>query len=297
MDASPPARPGIGPAKTRERRAPRWLVPLGMPVAAVLLVTFFVFLRFPFDRFRQELGIEAGRALGAQVEIGRLDPSLGIAGPGFVARDVRIRWPQGEQAEIARAALRPAWSLSWLRGTPAVHVNADSDVGAMKGAFTLGETPAFDGRLSAVDLGRLPLAGLMRGAQLDGEIDLDGALELRPTGPVGEATFESRDGSIASDQLPVAIPYQTLRGAVHFGEDGSIRLEDVILAGPMLSARVAGGTGPGPSLLLAPLELDVHLEVSDRQIRPVLTGSGLRLKPDGSVDLQIRGNLAAPVIR
>jgi type II secretion system protein N len=289
--------PGGAPSARGEPRLPRALLLLGVPLATVLLVSFFVFLQFPFDRFREGLASQAGAALDAQVEIGALEPSFGLGGPGFVARDVRIRWRDGEQAAVSRAALRPAWSTAWLRGSPALHVDADSDVGAVKGAITLGEAPAFDGRLAAVDVGRLPLEAFAGGARVDGRLDLEGDLEFGPAGPVGEASFESRDGSIAGARLPIAIPYATLRGAVRFGEDGSITLEDVDLAGPMLSARVQGGTGPGPDVLLAPLELDVHLEVTDRNIRPVLAAQGLRLRPDGTLDLRIRGNLAAPVIR
>jgi hypothetical protein len=114
---------------------------------------------------------------------------------------------------------------------------------------------------------------------------------------VGETHFVARGGSLSAPQLPIALPYEELRGRVAFGEDGSLTLDDVALEGPMLSAELSGGTQPGPSLWLAPLELDVHVEVSDRNLRPTVRSAGLRLGPDGSADLRVRGNLAAPVIR
>lgn len=291
MSAPPPS-----PAR-RERRIPRWLLVLGVPIVGVLLVAFFVFLQFPFDRFRDTLARQAGLALGAEVQIGGLDPAFSLGGPGFVARDVLVRWPDGEKAMVERAALRPAWSPSWLRGQPALHVDADSDLGTVDGAFTLGEAPAFDGALEAVALGRLPLERWLGGAQVEGRLDLEGDLSVTEAGPVGRVSFESRDGSVATAQLPIAIPYETLVGALDFADDGSIAIEDVTLEGPMVSASVAGGAKASPSLLLAPLEIDVRLEVRDPNLRPAFSASGVRLGRDGSVELKIRGNLAAPVIR
>lgn len=279
------------------RRFPRWLLVLGAPIAAFLLIGFFVFLRFPFDRFQGSVATSASQMLGAQVEIGRLDPAFTLGGPGFEARDVRIRWPDGHKALVSKATLRPAWSLSWLAGTPSFHLHAESDLGGVDGAFVIGDAPRFGGRLEAVELGRLPLASMLRGADLDGRLDLDGDLELTPKGLIGEARFESRDGSIAAQQLPVAMPYERLDGEVRFNEDGSIELIGVELEGPMVSARIEGGTGPSPTVFLAPLEIDVRLEVRDPNLRPAMQATGIRLEADGTADLRIRGNMTAPEIR
>lgn len=297
MTADPPARPAADAARASDRRFPRGLLVVGVPLAALLLITLFVFLRFPFDRFRESLAQGAGRTLGATVVIDRLDPSLRLGGPAFVMHGVRVRWPDGRAAAVQRATLRPAWSTAWLGGTPALHVDADSDLGAIVGTFVLGEAPAFDGRLESVALARLPIEALLRGTRLDGRLDFDGDLALRDGRPVGEARFESRDGSVSSPQLPIAIPYERLGGRVRFDADGSLELSDVALDGPMISARIRGGTGPSPTLLLAPLDVDVHLEVSDPTLRPALAAAGVRLGPDGAVDLKIRGNMASPVVR
>jgi type II secretion system protein N len=278
-------------------RLPRWLLVLGVPLAGIVLVVLFVFLQFPFERFRDGVARQAGTALGAQVVIGELAPTWTVGGPGFVARDVQIRWPDGARAQVEEARVRPAWSPSWMTGAPALHVDARSDVGAVRGTVTVGEEPAFDGRLEGVDLDRLPIERFARGAALDGILDLDADLVLRAAGPVGTARFDARDGSLAARQLPIAVPYTALRGHVELPGDGSLALDGVALEGPMISATVEGGTRPGPSLWLAPLELDVHLEVSDRNLRPTVRSAGVRLGPDGSADLKVRGNLAAPVVR
>ncbi|HKJ25118.1 MAG TPA: hypothetical protein VKB65_09875, partial [Myxococcota bacterium] len=107
MTAPSHASPGPSPAGDGPR-LPRWLLVLGVPVAGLLLVAFFVFLQFPFERFREVLAGQTGAALGADVTIGALDPALTVGGPGFVARDVRIRWPGGDAASVAEAGLRPA---------------------------------------------------------------------------------------------------------------------------------------------------------------------------------------------
>jgi type II secretion system protein N len=295
-DRSPTAGGGAEAAPGGPR-LPRWLLVLGVPLAGLVLTVFFVFLQFPFDRFRDGLARQAGAALGAQVAIGELAPAWTVAGPGFVARSVQVRWPDGGRARVEEARVRPAWSLSWMTGTPALHVDARSDVGAVRGTVTMGEEPGFDGRLQGVSLDRLPIERYARGATLDGTLDLDADLVLRAAGPAGTARFDARDGSLAAQQLPIAVPYAALRGHVELPGDGSLTLDGVALEGPMISATVEGGTRPGPSLWLAPLELDVHVEVSDRNLRPTVRSAGLRLGPDGSADLRVRGNLAAPVIR
>jgi type II secretion system protein N len=294
----PPARGGARAARPGgEPRLPRWLLVLGVPVLGVLLVAFFVFLQFPFERFRDVLAMQTGAALGAEVEIGGLDPALTVGGPGFVARDVRIRWPSGESAAVAEASLRPAWSASWLGGSPSFRLDADSDLGGVAGTLTVGAAPGFDGRLVGVALARLPLERFTQGASFDGELDLEADLRWREGMPVGETRFQARSGSMSAPQLPIALPYDELRGEIRFGDDGSLTLEDVTLDGPMVSAEVSGGTQPGPTLWIAPLALDVHLEVSDRNLLPTLRSSGLRLGPDGTTDLRVRGSLAAPSVR
>ena len=65
----------------------------------------------------------------------------------------------------------------------------------------------------------------------------------------------------------------------------------------MISAQLEGGTQAGPSLWIAPLELDIRLQVSDRNLQPALRSAGLRLTRDGSAELKVRGSLAAPVVR
>ncbi|MBW2316582.1 MAG: type II secretion system protein GspN [Deltaproteobacteria bacterium] len=296
-ETSPQTSRGAAQPAGSDARFPRWLLVLGVPIVAVLLVAFFVFLQFPFDRFSEILAGQTGAALGADVTIGGLDPTLTVGGPGFVARDVQIRWPGGERATVAAASLRPAWSTSWLGGSPSFLLDAESDIGGVAGQVTVGAAPGFDGRFTGVDLDRLPLERFAQGAALDGALDLDADLEWRDGAPVGEVDFLARDGSVATSQLPFALPYDELRGRIEFGDDGALTLEGVALEGPMISAQLEGGTQAAPSVWIAPLELDIHLQVSDRNLQPTLRSAGLRLAPDGSAELKVRGSLSAPIVR
>jgi len=295
--AAPTDPPPAHRAPAAPARLPRWLLALVVPLAAVGLVGLFVFLRFPFDRFGDVLARQTGEALGAEVALGELYPRWTVAGPGLVARAVAIRWPDGSRARVEEASLRPAWSLAWLEGSAALRLDAASDIGAIAGTLSVGAAPGFEGRLEGVKLARLPLDRFAAGASLDGTLDLQADLHWRARRPVGDARFAARDGSLAAPSLPIALPYDALHGRIRFGDDGAVALEDVSLEGPMVSAQAHGGTGPGPSLWLAPLRLDVHLEVSDRNLRPTFRSAGLALGPDGSVELRVRGNLAAPVVR
>jgi type II secretion system protein N len=176
-------------------------------------------------------------------------------------------------------------------------VDAEADLGSASGTLVLDEPVGWDGKLRGVALDRLPLDRLGGGLSLRGRLDLDADLRFAGRGPVGEARFEARDGSVQAGALPMAIPYAELRGQLRFGEDGSLDVDGVALDGPMISARVDGGAAAGPSPWTAPLDLDVRLEVSDRNIRPALRSAGLRLRPDGTVDMKVRGTLAQPVVR
>ena len=89
---------------------------IGVVLAGVLLVGFFIHRGFPYDRLRAPIAAELSRAMGREVAIREVGPTFQLAGPGLVAHDARVSWGDGETLRIERAAVRPAWSLSWLRG-------------------------------------------------------------------------------------------------------------------------------------------------------------------------------------
>jgi type II secretion system protein N len=238
------------------------LVRLALPVAALLLTVVFSVALFPWQRLDARLVRLLEDATGAQVSVGDLGPGLGLAGPRIEAHDVRLRWPP-EPAELALdlVRVRPAWSLSWLRGDPALHVELAGEVGRLAGTVWPGGQPAFDGRLQDVDPTRLPprlLGGVFPPVtgRLSAEVELATGDGLRPTGRVA---LDARDGSLVVPGSPVAIPFDALGGRLDLAPDGAARLEDVRLEGPLVSLSAAGRIGAAPAWGRAPLELDVEL--------------------------------------
>lgn len=286
------AEPG---AETEPRRLPggvRWVL---LPLACLLLFLVFSHLQFPYERFREPAGRQLAEATGAQVEIAELAGGVGLAGPRLVARSVALRWPDGASLALDRAWIRPAWSLSWLRGNPAMHLSAEGPIGRAALALWPGPPTQIEGELSSLQLGRLPLGALAGELPVEGLLDAELALTDGSRGLHGRVRFEARDGSLAAPELPVAIPYDSLRGALTRGEDGAVEVESLELEGPLLTLSAQGRVGAAPSLRNAPLDLDVEVVSVDPQIASALRPYGIR--PDGGGRLALRGTLGAPRIR
>lgn len=278
-------------------RGARRLQRLGIPLAALLLVGFFVLLGFPWDRVRDLVALRLGQATGSRVVMRQLGPTLFLLGPGVVARDVVASWPDGRRLELERARVRPAFSLAWLRGRPALGLDLAAPVGRTRGTLVTGPQPRFDGSVRGLDLALLPLQQVLPGASLEGRADLEAALELRPDGPRGELQFVAQEGSLTIPGLPLALPYTTLRGTLQFRDETALELESLVLEGPMLAAQASGSVGRAPRLAMAPLALVLRLQASDASLRPMLASAGLRVGPDGSAEVQISGTPSQPVLR
>ncbi len=267
-----------------------------LALLALAVVGVFVLLGFPYDALRGRLATAAARATGAQVAIGSLAPGLGLGGPRLVARDVTVRWPDGGVLHLERAGLRPAWSLGWLRGRPALAMGLRGDWGRVDGTAYLG-APGFDGRIRELDLDRLPVARWRPGADLDGT--LDAALDLVRDGAalVGTTTFEARDGLVGLPELPLAVPYARLRGELRFGAGSLAEVIALDLEGPMLNLSLQGTVGEARILERAPLRLAGRLQVSDPAIRDVFVAQGIALDRNGARDFRVAGTLGAPEVR
>ena len=294
MEARRPARatsavaghPSLPP---RVRRA-------GLAAAAVFLTAFFFVMSFPWDRLGDVTAARAGQLLGADVAVAHLRTSW-LPLPGFRASGVRVHWPDGRSLELDQASVRPAFSSAWLRGRPALFVAVAAAVGTARGTVVTGGPPAFAGRLGVPALARLPLATFVPELSLDGRADADVDLRLLPDGPRGEARFEAHDGSLALPGLPVALPYTALRGQLDFTDAAWVEVRSLSLEGPMLAADAKGSVGRAPLPQLAPLDLELHVQVRDASLRPALAGAGLRLGPDGAATLRLRGTPQRPLLQ
>lgn len=278
-------------------RLPRSLLWIGVPVAGVVLVGFFFLLGFPYDLVRDALAAQLSAASGAQVAIQRLGPGLSPFGPELVADGVQVTLSDGTPLQVEHARLRPAWSLSWFSGTPALALDLAAPEGHLVGTAWIGSEPGFDGELRDVALARLPLQRFVPDLVLAGVANLDVDLRSGEDGPLGQLTLEARDGSVGIPGLPVDLPYATLDGHADLGGESRVRVDRLVMDGPMLWVEASGTLGRGPRPETSPLEASLRLEVREQSVRPMLSGFGVRLDAQGRADVTIAGTPARPVVR
>lgn len=267
-----------------------WIAAAGAPLTLAFAVAGFP--REPLARF-----LEARLArTGLRVAIESAGPSLHLAGVGVTARGVRAEPPGAAPLRFERLMLRPGWSLSWLRGRPALRVELDGPQGGAEGIARLGRGGGFAGDLVQVDLGALPLASAWPGVSIEGRADAALDLSQGLDGPEGFLSFDAHSGVLTLPGLAMAIPYETLTGDLQLGGETWLQVRSLSLAGPMLEARVSGSIGKAPEFQLAPLQLQIQLE-AEPAVRSALAAEGLRLGSDGGVRIRVTGTPARPVAR
>ena len=270
--------------------------PLWLAALALGLILLFVTLGFPYERLSSFVSSRVGELTGARVTIRELGPSLHLAGPGFTGKGIHATLASGRSLEFDRAVMRPAWSLSWLRGRAAIYTQLEGPVGSAVGVFTTGVGGGYAGELLAADLARLPLVALWPGASFEGQVDAEIDVRREPGGPQGWASFDAVDGSIALAGFPLAVPFEQLSGSLRFGEDAFLEIETVTLDGPLLSAEVTGRVEKALAFDRAPLHLQIQL-TAEPAIRSALRAAGVRLGEDGTARVRIGGSPSRPTVR
>ncbi len=296
MTAQPFKSPRPGSAAGASE-LPAWVFRRAIPFGAAALTLFFVVAGFPYERLAPAAAARISAATGARVSIVDLGPTLGLLGLGIHAAGVRIAWPDGSALELDDLRVRPAWSLAWLRGRPALAVSASGPLGRAEGTAIVAGEPGFDGRVSDLDLSKLPIAGFVPGASIEGRGGAVGDVALGPAGVRGSLALDAKDGSIALPNLPVALPYTTLRGDVKMTDAALLEISALELDGPLLALRVNGSVGRAAIAPASPLNLEVHVQAKDAAVRPLLAQAGLRVGDDGSADLRLTGTAAQPLLR
>jgi type II secretion system protein N len=278
------------------QQLPRRMVRIGLPLASLVLVLLFMLILFPYGRFRDIAVARLAQATGASVSLDELDGGISIGGPSVSATNLLLRWPDRRELLLERARVRPAWSFSWLRGEPALHLQVEGPAG--RAAGTVWQIPdlAFAGRVQGVELSLLPVDPLADPLPLLGRLDARIDLSAGPSGPTGSIRFESWDGSIALPQIPFGIPFQELRGDVERAESGSIEVREFQLEGPMLSATAQGSIGASHGPEEGTLDLEGELVVVDPAVRQMVEPYGVRFDPDGTARFRISGTLSRPVL-
>jgi type II secretion system protein N len=266
-----------------------------LAAAGTLLTLAFVIADFPEETLARFLEARLSRT-GLRVAIESAAPSLHLVGLGITALGVRAAPPGGEALRFDRLVLRPGWSLSWLRGRPALWVELEGPLGGAEGLATLGPGGGFAGDLIGVDLRALPLASAWPGVALDGRADAALDLSQGLDGPEGFASFEAQAGSLTLPGFALAVPFETLTGDLQLGGETLLQVRSLALAGPMLKAEVSGSIGKAPEFQLAPLQLQIQLS-AEPSVRSALASEGLRLGSDGSVRLRVTGTPGRPLAR
>jgi type II secretion system protein N len=269
---------------------------LAIGAAAVALTSFFLVAGFPYDSLAPRAAAAIESATGAHVAIGRLDVVFAWFVPQLKASDVDVTWPGGQHASFQRLRVRPAWSLSWLGGQPALVVALRSQLGDLDGTVVGGAAPSFDGALRNVSLALLPLQDLAAGTQLDGRVDAQVDVQMAEAGPQGTVHFDAKQGSLTLPLLPIGLPFDTLRGDVVLGGEMLAKLSAFNLAGPLVGLTASGTIGHSPALPLSPLALSARIEAREPAVRSMLQSQGIALDASGAAAVEISGTLGDPQV-
>jgi type II secretion system protein N len=285
------------PAGIDDDELPREVRVVWIPLACVLLVVVFFLAGLPTDRIGKLASQKLGGALGTRVTIGELGPGISLSGPVLAASDVRIELPGGAALVFAHARVRPAFSLRWLRGQPALAIDATGEAGSIHGTVFPSGKRGFEGTLADVDLARLPLGGALPQGSFEGRATATGDIHWLADGPMGAFELVARDGSLSLPALPIALPYATLRATIAMTDAALADVQSFALDGPMVAATITGTVGRAPVLTAAPLALEARIETREASLRPMLQSAGLRPDANGVATVKVGGSIGQPSVR
>ena len=264
----------------------------------VLLFALFAILLFPWDALGRRVAWEINRVSAAQVEVNALSPAISARGPVLRANDVSIRHPAVDRVQIFTLEIAPRFSTSWFGGEPTIRIWAETGLGTADGVLRLGEAPAYVGRVSDVELSRLPLRLDTSNLQLAGRLEADADVALDPGGTLrGRVEFESPSLRIQTSMLPVQIPFSRTTGVVEILESGATRISDVVLEGDVVAGTIEGEIGLVHRSQSPPLDLRADLQVLDETLKRLAPSAGLRLGPDGTLAVRVSGTAADPKLQ
>ena len=269
---------------------------IAIPLAALLFLIFLVLL-FPWDSLGRRIAWEISRVSGARVDVPNLAPALTARGPVLRARDVTIEHPAVDRVRLSELEIAPRFSTSWLSGDPTLRIWARTGLGHVDGVLRLGGEPAYRGRVSEVEIERLPLRLDATDVRLAGRIEADADVALDPNGTLqGRVDFESANLMIQSAQLPLAIAFSAARGGIEILENGATRIDSVELEGDVVEGELSGEIGLVHRSQSPPLDMTGRLVIHDPTLRQLAPGAGLLLSAGGEAEIRVSGTVDAPRI-
>ena len=267
---------------------------LALPIA-LLLIVLFVAILFPWDAVARRLSFEIASATGSQITIGQLRPSLSARGPVLAAQDVVIEHPAVERVRIDLLEIAPRFSTSWFGAVPTLRIWADSELALVDGVLTLGDLPAYVGRVTRIEIEKLPLRLEASGLGIFGRLDANADIVLDPGGfMTGRVDFESPELLIQSSQLPIAIPFTRAAGVIEILASGATRIESLALEGNVLEGTLSGEIEMAHRSQSPPINLQAQVRIVQPDMRGMASAAGIDLSSSGEADLQLSGTLDAP---
>ncbi len=267
---------------------------LTVPLVAIMILIFIVF-RFPWDAVGRRVAWEISRVSGARVDVSELAPGLSARGPVLRAREVMIQHPAIDRVRVSEFEIAPRFSSSWLSAEPTLRVFARTDLGHADGVLRLGESPAYAGRVTEVDLARIPLRLQASALELAGRLDADADVSLDPGGTLaGRVDFESPSLEVKLPMLPIPLRFHRTVGTVEILDSGDTRISEVRFEGDALEGSLAGEIGLVHRSQSPPIDLEAEIQIKDPTLRSLAPSAGIRLDGAGRAHIVMSGTVDDP---
>ena len=275
---------------------PRPLIAIGVPFVGVLLIAFFLIRGFPYDKLGELIANRIEQSHGIHLAIGDVGPVLQLAGPALESTQLRAQFPNRLPLQIDRALVRPAWSLSWLTGEPALHVELESPSGRADGTLRWNGVASWVGTIRDARPELPPIADWIPIGGLEGILEATLDVSVGELGLEGLVEFEVRDGSISLPGLAVPLPFESLTGAINLGGDAYAKVTSLSFEGPFASGSGSGKIGRAERLDQAPIGFEFQLDIKP-SLSLAVSAAGVKVNPGGDAVAKISGTVAKPKIR
>ena len=276
-----------------------WRRRIAVALAVCGTVLTLAALSFPYERIAYALSARSQAWTGMTLEIGELGPAVSWGGVGFEAKQARITPPGAAPLLVPRLFIRPSWTVGWLTGQPSLSFDLDGGaLGRLEGSASLGRAGRWQTRFEEIQVEALPLQlavpGLAMSGTLTGEVDL--TVDERGA-PQGAVAFAFSNGDLSAPGLPLALPFERLKGDILLGGEVLATVQDLTVESPLLQARIQGTVARAPRRGAEPLALVMELERVGPMLQPCLRQLDVPLARKGTTRLEITGTLGRPTFR
>jgi hypothetical protein len=226
---------------------------------------------------------------------GNVGPALQLAGLALEGTQLRVAFPNRSPQQIDRALIRPAWSLSWLAGEPAFHVELESPSGSADGTLRWNDVVSWVGTIRDARPELPPIADWIPIGGFEGALAATLDVSMGETGLEGLVEFEIRDGSTSMPGFSAPLPFENLTATVSLGGDAYVKLTSLSFEGPLASGSGSGKIGRAEPLEKAPIGFEFQVDIKPELVRSVRGGA--KIKKDGTALVKISGTVTEPKVR